>query len=151
MIQVQVSFGEAIKRAFTVNYCNFTGRASRSEYWWFALFTGLISFAINIITGVGSEANSIVTGIFGLATMLPSLGLVCRRLHDTGRSGWMYVIMTVASLFLAAVGIIFMENSTVLGGLFIAACIIPAVIVLVWLCQPSQPTENQYGEVPNVE
>lgn len=75
MYQRQVSFGEAISRAFS-NYANFNGRASRSEYWWFVLF--------NFILGCIPVVNLIA----GLALLIPSLALGARRLHDTGRSGW---------------------------------------------------------------
>ena len=75
MYQRQVSFGEAISRAFS-NYANFNGRASRSEYWWLVLF--------NFILGCIPLVNILA----GLALLIPSLALGARRLHDTGRSGW---------------------------------------------------------------
>lgn len=135
MNQYQVSFGEAIKRAFS-NYCCFTGRASRSEYWWFQLFTYLVGmvFYIPCIGFLFSNSSEVEAGVviclilvclFGLACVLPSMGLLWRRLHDTGRSGW-----------------------NVLWSLIPYA---GAIVLIVFCCLPSEPNENKYGPVPNVE
>ena len=75
-----MTFGESIKVCFS-KYADFTGRAVRSEFWWWTLFTFLVSLA----TGYVSEMAS---GLFSLATILPSLAVGARRLHDTDRSGW---------------------------------------------------------------
>ncbi|HQS59567.1 MAG: hypothetical protein B7Y56_14180 [Gallionellales bacterium 35-53-114] len=75
-----MTFGESIKVCFS-KYADFTGRAVRSEFWWWTLFTFLVSVA----TGLVSE---MVSGLFSLATILPSLAVGARRLHDTDRSGW---------------------------------------------------------------
>lgn len=88
MEQRQLTFGEAVKLAITQNYCNFNGRSSRSEYWWYVLFTTILSAILSLIFG----PDSIVITIVGLALFLPSLGLAVRRLHDVGRSGWWYLI-----------------------------------------------------------
>jgi uncharacterized membrane protein YhaH (DUF805 family) len=79
-----MTFQESIQVCFN-KYVDFSGRASRSEYWWFALFVflgssvlGIFSFWLNII--------------FLLATLLPQLAAATRRLHDTGRSGWWQLI-----------------------------------------------------------
>lgn len=136
MYQYQVSFGDAVKRAFT-NYCCFSGRASRSEYWWFVLFTFIVSFIINIFGGLttaksfldGESASpfnifTIISYLWGLVCLLPSFGLLFRRLHHTGRSGWNWCWS-----FLPIIG---------------------AIILLVFTCQQSQPMENKYGPVPNM-
>jgi uncharacterized membrane protein YhaH (DUF805 family) len=80
-----VSFGEAISLAFK-NYINFSGRATRAEYWWWCLFLVLTEVVLSItdsITGIGALQN-----IFNLATFIPGLALGARRLHDIGKSGW---------------------------------------------------------------
>lgn len=75
-----MSFTEAIRHCF-VNYANFTGRASRSEFWYFTLF--------NVIAATVLTAISVYLGsMYSLAALLPTLGVSCRRLHDTGKSGW---------------------------------------------------------------
>lgn len=80
--QRQVGFGEAIKLGFK-NYTNFSGRASRSEYWWWCL----LSFILGCIP--------IVNIIYGLATIIPGIALCIRRLHDTGRSGWWLLLILI--------------------------------------------------------
>lgn len=84
----EVSFGEAIK-LFFVNYVNFTGRATRSEYWWAYLFNFLVSLATSWIPVLG--------GIVSLGMMIPGLSLGVRRLHDTGKS-WVYLLMGLIPL-----------------------------------------------------
>ena len=81
-----MDFFSSVKRNMTTAaYAQFTGRASRSEYWWFYLFTVLATAAADTLGGsVGNLAS--------LAFFLPGLALVARRLHDTGRSGWWFFI-----------------------------------------------------------
>jgi uncharacterized membrane protein YhaH (DUF805 family) len=79
----KVSFGGAIKLYF-VNYVNFSGRSTRSEYWWIVLFTAIVSVCTSWIPVVGY----IVT----LGLIIPNLSLGIRRLHDGGKS-WAYIFM----------------------------------------------------------
>ena len=83
-----VTFGEAIK-LFFVNYVNFTGRATKSEYWWAFLFNFLVSLCTSWIPVVGQLIA------FGL--LLPGLSVGIRRLHDTGKS-WGYMLMGLIPL-----------------------------------------------------
>ncbi|MBD5421175.1 MAG: DUF805 domain-containing protein [Bacteroides sp.] len=128
MYQRQVSFKEAVVRALSQNYCNFSGRASRSEYWWFCLFTCILNWAILIIVCLFSSFDmkviNIVSGILSLAFFLPSLGLCVRRLHDIGKSGWWYLIGLIP--------------------------LIGAILLIVWFCKDSQMEPNEYGPVPNL-
>ena len=79
-----MTFGESISICFK-KYATFEGRASRSEYWWFFLFTVLGSAAAGII-------GQAFSGLFSLAVLLPSLAVGARRLHDTDRSGWFLLL-----------------------------------------------------------
>ncbi len=79
-----MTFSESIRTCLT-KYANFDGRATRSEYWWFVLFTFLVSVA----TGLVSE---ILSGLFTLAVLLPSLAVGVRRLHDIDKSGWFLLV-----------------------------------------------------------
>ncbi|CAN7291346.1 DUF805 domain-containing protein [Acidovorax sp. LjRoot118] len=75
-----MDFAQAIKSCFS-QYAGFTGRAPRSEFWWFALFQILVL----LVTAFISE---IAYAIAALALLLPVLAVGARRLHDIGRSGW---------------------------------------------------------------
>lgn len=82
-----MTFGESISTCFS-KYAAFEGRASRSEYWWWFLFTFLASGA----TGIISDKLS---AIFSLLVLLPSLAVGARRLHDTDRSAWFLLLWFV--------------------------------------------------------
>ncbi len=75
-----VSFGEAIKLYF-INYANFSGRATKSEYWWACLFNFLVVWFTGSIPVLGQ--------LIQLVLFLPGLSVAVRRLHDTGKS-WFY-------------------------------------------------------------
>ena len=127
MYQRQVSFKEAVVRALSQNYCNFSGRASRSEYWWFYLFSCIVSWVVSIIVSLFSSELSIMyiaSMVVGLAFLLPSLGIAVRRLHDIGKSGWWLFISLIP--------------------------LIGAILLLVWFCKDSQMEPNEYGPVPNL-
>ena len=70
-----------------LKYVDFNGRASRPEYWWFYLFTVLLSWGAMI-----ADSSQILSGLVSLAVLLPSLAVGARRLHDTNRSGWWLLI-----------------------------------------------------------
>jgi uncharacterized membrane protein YhaH (DUF805 family) len=79
-----MNFGDAIRSCFS-KYASFEGRASRSEYWWWLLFTVLASMAAGIVSDK-------LSALFSLAVLLPSLAVGARRLHDTNRSGWFLLL-----------------------------------------------------------
>lgn len=81
-----MTFTESIHTCLT-KYANFTGRASRSEYWWFVLFFVLVSTVLNIINPSGT-----LSGVFSIALLLPIIAAEVRRLHDTNRSGWFILL-----------------------------------------------------------
>lgn len=69
-------------------YATFSGRASRSEYWWFILF----NFIIGLIAAIFSTT---LQGVVVLALFLPTLAAAIRRLHDSGRCGWWNLIIFI--------------------------------------------------------
>jgi uncharacterized membrane protein YhaH (DUF805 family) len=82
-----MDFVSSVKRnCTTAAYAQFDGRASRSEYWWFYLFTLLAGLAAEII---GDTVGNLATLFF----LLPSFALAARRLHDVGRSGWWFLLI----------------------------------------------------------
>jgi uncharacterized membrane protein YhaH (DUF805 family) len=89
-----VTFGEAVQRVLS-KYVDFSGRAPRSEYWWWVLALVGAAFAVSfvaaILTGDPDVADGLV-GLLWLGTILPSLAVGVRRLHDTDRSGWWLLI-----------------------------------------------------------
>lgn len=82
-----MDFVSSVKRNMTTAaYAQFDGRASRSEYWWFYLFTSLVTA---VADSLGGTAGNLAT----LFLLLPSLALAARRLHDVGRSGWWFLLV----------------------------------------------------------
>lgn len=94
----------AVKTVYS-KYATFSGRARRSEYWWFVLFYFIVNIVLSIVdsvlfgtttTGNGSFSaqtdTPILSGIFGLASLIPTIAVAARRLHDINRSGWWLLI-----------------------------------------------------------
>ena len=97
-----MGFQEAIRTCIKEKYATFSGRASRSEYWWFVLFVSLVAIALggiglatmNFETGEPSTVSIIffaLVGVFYLAMLLPMIGVGVRRFHDRDLSGWWYL------------------------------------------------------------
>ncbi len=82
-----MTFAEAIQTCLR-KYADFSGTASRSEYWWFALFLVLGSLVLGIVSNTLSL-------IFTLAMLVPSLAAASRRLHDIDRSGWWQLVSLI--------------------------------------------------------
>jgi uncharacterized membrane protein YhaH (DUF805 family) len=121
-----MNFTEAVKSGFR-NYLNFNGRAARSEFWLWVLFTalgGIGSYILDTAIFVyHSDAmmNSPLNDIFSLVTLLPSLTITVRRLHDIDRSGWWALLLL-----------------TIVGTLWL----------IYWQCQPGTEGRNRFGEDP---
>ena len=109
-----MTFSESIQACFS-KYADFNGRAKRSEYWWFALFIFLVSLGLGIV-------SDIVSALFSLATLLPSLAVGARRLHDTKRSGWWQLLWLLP--------------------------VIGWIVVIVFLVQEGSTEANEYGSAP---
>ena len=82
-----MTYLEAVKTCLT-KYVDFTGRAGRSEFWWFFLFQVVVSVVLSIF----SEA---LQGLAGLLLLLPAIAVGTRRLHDIGKSGWFQLLAFV--------------------------------------------------------
>lgn len=102
-------------------YFVFEGRSTRSEYWYFFLFNFLISVVLMFI-GSMMNGGDILVNIYGLAVLIPGLAVGIRRLHDTGRSGWMILIGLIP----------------ILGWIWL----------IVLLAMDSTPGPNKYGPNP---
>lgn len=105
------------------NYAEFTGRARRSEYWYFMLTSFLISLVLSLSVFFW-DAN-FIANIYSLAVFIPSIAVGVRRLHDTGRSGW-----NLLWIFLPLLGLI---------------------MIIIWFATDSVPGSNEYGPNPKQE
>lgn len=118
---------EAYKKFFR-NYTNFSGRSTRSDYWYVYLANLLIAFGTAFICSILGiiEVFLVFYTIYSLATFIPSIALVIRRMHDINMSGWWYFIVLVP-----LVGLIFL---------------------LIFLCTDSVNENNKYGKnVKNID
>ena len=165
-------FPEAIKSCLR-QYVGFRGRATRAEYWWWALGTTVVSILLSIIDGVlfGFEDDiQIFSSLFGLAVLLPGLAVTARRLHDIGRSGWWQLVWIVAGILgaipfiigmVASLGSMFILSGG--GGDFNMAAIAPLIIGLLisaaiwvglavwiiwWMVKQGQAGPNTHGPDP---
>lgn len=125
-----MGFGQAISSGFS-NLTNFSGRASRSEFWWWMLFVWIVNVIVGTILNIAMPNDgtnsmgffaSVAWWIVYLIFFLATLGVAVRRLHDTGRSGWWVLLQLI--------------------------CCIGTIILIVFWVQPSQPSDNQYGAPP---
>jgi uncharacterized membrane protein YhaH (DUF805 family) len=159
-----MTFRQAVLSCFR-KYATFSGRASRSEYWWFwlfcllgALIAGIAESIINAATGT-PEGPTLLSGAFNLVTLIPGLAVGWRRMHDTGRSGLylLYPLIAVIGLasFLGLSGALAGGAAPVSGlmqvivGLALLVIAISPLLVLWWLTRPSQPGPNPYGPNPH--
>lgn len=110
---------EYYKKVVFENFANFDGRARRSEYWYFLLANILVYFAImifgTILTAVTkSAAIGIITLclyiLYAVLTIIPSIAVVVRRLHDTGKSGWFYLLAFVPLANIWLIVLLFTEG-----------------------------------------
>jgi uncharacterized membrane protein YhaH (DUF805 family) len=87
------TFGQAFSR-FWQRFATFSGRASLSEFWWAALIVEIPSLALYLL-GISAGPLFWLAGVWSVATIIPSLAITWRRLHDTNRSGanWFWVLL----------------------------------------------------------
>lgn len=132
-----MNFTEAVKSVYS-KYATFDGRAARSEYWWFALFSLIAAIVIMVVEnalGMGrgmmhagnggfsaSYNGGILSIIWSLGNILPSLAVGVRRLHDTDRSGWWLLIVLIP--------------------------LIGAIVLLVFFCSRGTTGPNRFGGDP---
>jgi uncharacterized membrane protein YhaH (DUF805 family) len=132
------------------NYANFSDRASRSEYWWFMLFYWIVSAVaqgVDHLTGM-----PFISAIVSLGLFLPSLAVGIRRMHDTDRSGWWYVVPTMlifASVIMFLVGALSSSGSgmVIAGGTLIIGLGL-SVATFIFCVLPGTMGSNGYGRSP---
>ncbi len=117
-------------RSVLSKYATFTGRATRSEFWYWILFVFIVSLVVQLLDGViigpllgfapfASDAGDPLSMLVGLVFFIPNIAVAARRLHDIGRSGWWQLL-----IFVPLIGFI---------------------VLIYWYVQPSQEDQNQFG------
>ena len=99
------------KQVVLERYAQFTGRARRAEFWWYALANLIISVVLSALGGASSIFN-ILYLIYVLAVLIPGLAVGIRRLHDTGKSGWWLLIALVPFVGFIVLIVFFCTDST---------------------------------------
>jgi uncharacterized membrane protein YhaH (DUF805 family) len=118
-----MNFVQAIKSGFS-HYVTFSGRACRSEYWFWVLFAiigALVALMLDVAIFGFHGGVSPFNGIFNLATFLPGLAVAARRLHDIDRTAWWLLIL------LTGIG---------------------AILLVIWYCFKGTPGPNRFGPDP---
>ena len=108
-------------------YAVFSGRARRKEFWMFVLVNFVITLVLGFIDNVAGLAGSsgsygVLSGLYALAVLLPTLGVSIRRLHDTNRSGWWLLIALIP--------------------------LIGLIVLIIFYVKEGDPGQNQYGPNP---
>ena len=123
-----MTFGQSISTCFS-NFANFQGRARRSEFWWFFLFSSVILFVVQVLLAfapdgfLDSTAFAVIaSSIVGIVLLIPFYAVGARRLHDTGKSGWLQLLVLIPCL--------------------------GAIILYVLWAQTGSQADNQYGSPP---
>jgi len=135
-------FVDALKK-----YADFSGRATRTQYWMFMFIYMIIEVTLQVIEAV--VGTLILTPLFVLALFLPSIAVGARRLHDTSRSGWWQLMPIVPAIALA----LFMLTglfAPILILYFGALSLIGGIVLLVFLVQDSH-ADNRFGPDPKIE
>jgi len=123
--QVTVDFPEAVKLGFQ-RYIDLSGRSSRAEYWWFAFFIALVDIIATavdtVVLGTDLGDTGLLAAVWGLATLIPSLAIGVRRLHDINKSGWWLLLWFVL--------------------------VIGWIVLIVWAIKRGDDGPNKYGPDP---
>jgi uncharacterized membrane protein YhaH (DUF805 family) len=162
-------------------YFDFKGRSRRKEYWMYTLFVIIVSFVLSILDaalGLGGTATTdtqtapgamgasafvsggILANLFSLATIIPGVAVMVRRLHDLDRTGWwvaaMFVpfILGLVLVIVGAAGAMSGGSAAGFGGAAMAGMVlfgiggIFAIVMLVWACTEGTRGPNRFGEDP---
>lgn len=142
---------DAIVTCFS-KYADFSGRARRSEYWFWVLFNLIVGFVANMFSSLLGSLTLYLIVI--VALLIPSISVTVRRLHDIGKSGWYYllpVVPLVAMFFLLFTYLVTYDASSSIFyiiGLFEIAALVLTIIFMIWMAKDSQPGMNKYGPNP---
>lgn len=114
-----MDFVTAVKTCFH-KFAAFQGRATRSEFWFFQLFLVLASLVLTTIDMV--VGTGVLSLIFSLVTLIPAIAVAVRRLHDTDRAGWWYLLLLVP--------------------------VVGVIVLIIWFCGAGTGGDNRFGDDP---
>ncbi|MFN4096003.1 MAG: DUF805 domain-containing protein [Sphingomonas sp.] len=164
-------------------FFDFRGRSRRKEFWMYTLFVVIVSIVLSILDSMlglggdmsgssdvtdgsaavgGALSGGLLANLFSLITIIPSLAVSVRRLHDVDRTGW-WVLLPLLPVFVGAVAMgigaaqMAMGGGTGMGGIalvgggLLLVGLICAIVLLVWYCTAGTPGPNRFGEDPKGE
>lgn len=117
-----MEFSEAVRTVLTERYADFSGRAQRSEYWWFVLFYFLVALAVGAIGAISETLGGILNVVVTLGLLIPSIAVAVRRFHDMDRSGWWVLLVLIP--------------------------VIGTIVLLIWFTQRGTDGPNRFGPDP---
>ena len=152
--KVWQNFTETISK----HYVDFDGRIGRGQFWYYIAAYVVVGILVSVVGSIASFGGGL-RALYGLALLLPTLGITARRLHDMGRTASWVLLLAVPwglSILMGLVTLLSFFTFGVLGILFVFWPIIGlislgAVALLIYFCaQPGDPGSNEYGPVPPV-
>ena len=138
------------------HYMDFDGRVGRAQFWYYIAVYFVVGIGVSIIGGIAGSSGGL-RALYGLALLLPTLGITARRLHDTGRTASWVLLLAIPwalAILLGLVGLFSFLTFGLLGILFVFMPIIglislAAVVLLIYFCaQPGTAGPNEFGPVP---
>lgn len=153
-------------------YAEFSGRSRRMEFWMWVLFTVIVSIVLGILDGIlgfSTHRTTMTTspmgagfstmtnigllgGIWSLATLVPSIAVGVRRLHDTDRTGWWILLPLgpyLAGIVLMLIGAASVSLSLMgLAGVLMLLGLVCGIVLIVFYCLPGTPGPNRFGPDP---